>query len=150
MKISHTTENTGELLGHMYRNVQMGTESLCDVLPKITDKFLVSNVTSQLERYSDYTARTAAELRKRSIRPQELSAMKKTMAKAGIAMNTLVNSSDRHIAQMIEKGTRMGVDDLEGQMIRLNREGCDMEVTALCREIVAFEREEADKIKDFE
>ena len=35
-------------------------------------------------------------------------------------------------------------------MIRLNREGCDKEVTALCREIVAFEREEADKIKDFE
>ncbi len=150
MKVSHTTENTGELLGHMYRNVQMGTESLCDVLPKITDKFLVSNVTSQLERYAGYTARTAAELRKRSIQPQELSMMKKTMAKAGIAMNTLVDSSDRHIAQMIEKGTRMGVDDLEGQMIRLNREGCDMDVTALCREIVAFEREEADKIKDFE
>ena len=150
MKISHTTENTGELLGHMYRNVQMGTESLCGVLPKITDKFLVANVTSQLERYSDYTARTAAELRKRSIHPQELSGMKKTMAKAGIAMNTLVDSSDRHLAQMIEKGTRMGVDELEGQMIRLNREGCDMEVTALCREIVAFERKEADKIKDFE
>ncbi len=150
MKVSHTTENTNELLGHMYRNVQMGNENLCDVLPKITDKFLVSNVTSQLERYSAYASRTAAELRKRSVQPQELSAMKKAMAKAGIAMNTLVDSSDRHIAQMIEKGTRMGVDDLEGQMVRLTKEGCDMEVTALCREIVAFEREEADKIKDFE
>ena len=76
--------------------------------------------------------------------------MKRAMAKTGIAMNTLVNSSDRHIAEMIEKGTRMGVDDLEGQMVRLTKEGCDHEVTALCREIVAFERREADKMKDYE
>ena len=150
MKVSHTTENTGELLGHMYRNVKMGSESLCDVLPKITDKFLVTDVTSQLERYADYASRTAAELRKRSMQPQEPSAMKKAMARGGIAMNTLFNSSDRHLAQMIEKGTRMGVEDLEGQMVRLTKEGCDMEVTALCREIIAFERREADKMKDFE
>jgi len=150
MRISHTTENTNELLGHMYRNVQMGNESLCDVLPKITDKFLITNVTSQMEHYADYASRTAAALRKRSVQPQELSAMKRAMAKTGIAMNTLVNSSDRHIAEMIEKGTRMGVDDLEGQMVRLTKEGCDHEVTALCKEIVAFERREADKMKDYE
>ncbi len=150
MKVSHTTENTNELLGHMYRNVQMGNENLCGVLPKITDKFLVTSVTSQMERYADYTSRTAVELRKRSVRPQELSGMKKAMAKTGIAMNTLFDSSDRHIAEMIEKGTRMGVDDLEGQMVRLTKEGCDVEVTALCKEIVAFERSEADKMKDFE
>ena len=150
MKVSHTDENTGELLGHMYRNVLMGNESLCDVLPKITDRFLVTNVTSQMEKYSSFAERTAAELNRRSIQPQELSAMKKTMAKVGIAMNTMVNSSDRHIAHMIEKGTRMGVDELEGQMVRLTNEGCDMDVTALCREIVAFERKEADKMKDFE
>ena len=150
MNVSRTTENTGELLGHMYRNVQMGSESLCDVLPKITDKFLVTSVTSQMERYAGFTSRTAAELRKRSVRPQELSGMKKAMAKGGIMMNTLFDSSDRHLAKMIEKGTRMGVDELEGQLVRLTKEGCDMEVTALCREIVAFEREEADKMKDFE
>jgi len=150
MRISHTTENTNELLGHMYRNVQMGNENLCDVLPKIKDRFLITNVTAQMEKYSAYAARTAAELRKRSVQPQELSAMKKTMAKTGIAMNTMFDSSDRHIAEMIEKGTRMGVEDLEGQMIRLTKEGCDSEVTGLCREIVAFERSEADKIKDYE
>lgn len=150
MRISHTTENTNELLGHMYRNVKMGNESLCDVLPKIKDKFLVTNVTSQMERYSTYAARTAAELRKRSVQPQELSAMKKAMAKSGITMNTLFDSSDRHIAEMIEKGMRMGVEDLERQMVRLNDEGCDHEVTSLCKEIIAYERLEADKMKDFE
>ena len=150
MKIATTAENTGELLGHMYRNVKMGNESLCDVLPKIKDKFLVTNVTSQMERYSDYAARTAAELGKRAIQPQELSAMKKAMAKSGIAMNTLFDASDRHIAEMIEKGTRMGVEDLERQMVRLNEAGCDNEVTSLCKEIIAYERREADKMKDYE
>ncbi|MGN1345352.1 MAG: hypothetical protein ACI4V1_01090 [Eubacteriales bacterium] len=147
---SHTAENTNELLAHMYRNVKMGNENLCGVLPKIRDKFLVTSVTSQMEHYSDYASRTASELRKRSVRPQELSAMKKAMAKSGIAMNTMFDSSDRHIAEMIEKGTRMGVDELEREMLRLSGEGCDHEVTSLCREIIAYERAEADKMMDFE
>lgn len=150
MKISHTTANTNELLGHMYRNVQMGNENLCDVLPKITDKFLLQNVTAQMEHYADYTSRTAAALRKRAVYPKELSPMKKTMAKTGIAMNTVLDSSNGHIAEMIEKGTRMGADDLEGQLMRLTDEGCDPEIAKLCGEIIAFERKEADGMRLFE
>ncbi len=150
MRISHATENTNELLGHMYRNVKMGNENLCDVLPKITDKFLITNVTSQMERYSRYAEQTANEMRRRSVEPQELSAMKKAMAKGGIAMNTLFDSSDAHIAGMIEKGMRTGVEDLERQMVRLTAEGCDASVAGLCRDIIAYERLEADKMKDYE
>lgn len=150
MRISHATENTNELLGHMYRNVKMGNESLCDVLPKITDKFLITNVTSQMERYSRYAEQTANEMRRRSVQPQELSPMKKAMAKSGIAMNTLFDSSDAHIAGMIEKGMRTGVEDLERQMVRLTAEGCDAAVAGLCRDIIAYERLEADKMKDYE
>ena len=40
---------TVELLSEMHRNVTMGSESLSSVVPKIKDKFLLSNVTAQLE-----------------------------------------------------------------------------------------------------
>ena len=148
MKISHSVRNTNELLEHMYRNVQMGNESLCGVLPKIEGKFLMTNVTAQLERYADFTERTAAELRKRRIRPVELSGAKKAMAHMGIALNTLFDSSDRHIADMIEKGTRLGAEELTGQLVRLTREGCDRTVAALCDEIIAFERGEVCKMQE--
>ncbi len=150
MQRTSTEENTNELLANMYRNVKMGNESLTDVIPMIKDKFLLTNVTSQMEHYSDYASRTAAELRKRAVKPKELSAMKKAMAKSGIMMNTMFDSSDRHIAEMIEKGTRLGVDELENQLLSLADSGCDFAVAGLCREIINYERREADKMKDFE
>ncbi len=142
-------QNTEELLAEVYRNVAMGSENLGTVVPKIKDKFMLTNVTCQMEKYSDYTARAASMLRKEAVRPEKISAMKKVMARTGIAMNTLFDSSDAHIADMIVKGTRMGADTLEKTLCRLERQGSDAEAVSLAKEVVAFERTEADKMTDF-
>lgn len=140
---------TVELLSEMYRNVTMGSESLATVVPMIRDKALLSNVTSQLEQYADFTNRTASLLHKRAVKPKEPNLMKKAMSRGGIALNTAFDSSDRHIAEMIEKGTRTGVDELEQKLCEFTAHGCDKDAADLCRSIVAFERREADRIKDF-
>lgn len=150
MKKTEKTENTNELLAVMYRNVEMGSESLTDVIPMIKGREMLTNVTAQMEKYSDFMTRTQAELRKRAGQAKKLSPMKKAMAKSGIIINTMLDSSDGHIAEMIEKGTRTGVDTLEEQYCRLSKEGCDSSVAGLCREIINYERREADKIKDFQ
>ena len=71
--------NTGELLSEMYRNVTMGSDNLNTVVPMIKDKFLLTNVTEQIDKYSGFAERTAKELKKRSIKPMETSLMKKVM-----------------------------------------------------------------------
>ena len=138
-----------ELLSEMYRNVTMGSENLATVVPKIRDKFLLTNVTAQLEKYADYTNKTANLLNKRAVKPKEPSMMKKAMSRSGIAFNTMIDSSDRHIAEMIEKGTRTGVDQLEEKMNQFREKGCESDALELCQDIIKFERTEADRAKDF-
>lgn len=141
--------NTTELLSEIYRNVTMGSENLGNVVPMIKDKFLMTNVTCQMEKYSEYTMQAGALLKQQAVKPAQPSAMKKLMSRTGIAVNTLFDSSDAHIADMIVKGTKMGADSLEKTLCRLEREGSDQNAVELARAVVAFERTEANKMKDF-
>ncbi|MBQ4097498.1 MAG: hypothetical protein IJC62_04995 [Clostridia bacterium] len=140
---------TVELLSEMHRNVTMGSESLSSVVPKIKDKFLLSNVTAQLEKYADYTNKTEAMLEKRAVKPKQPSLMKKIMTRGGIMLNTAVDSTDSHIAEMIERGTKVGVTQLEHKLHELETRGADRDAVDLCRSIVDFERTETDRIKDY-
>ena len=51
-KVNEKNNSTVELLSEMYRNVTMGSENLVSVIPMIKDKFLLSNVTNQIEEYA--------------------------------------------------------------------------------------------------
>ena len=49
-----------ELLSEIHRNLVMGSENLCSVVPRIRNRHLLKEVTSQLEQYAAYTRTTAA------------------------------------------------------------------------------------------
>lgn len=140
---------TEELLCEIYRNVQMGTESVADVIPKIDDKRLLTDATSEIECYGRYTSEAAGMMNDRGIRPQQLATHKKLGAKMGIAMNTLVDSTSSHIAEMLIQGNHMGADQLEEQVIKCEKAGCDSDVCSFGRRVVAYERSEAERLQSY-
>ncbi|MBE6617230.1 MAG: hypothetical protein E7627_04735 [Ruminococcaceae bacterium] len=143
------TSPTTCLLTQMHRNVTMGSENLSAVTPYIKDKFLLSNVTSQLESYSEFATATEALLAKHGAAPEKISPIKKAVAGAGIKLAASFDPTDRHVAQMIEKSTKKGARELENQLCDTNISDADEEAVALCKTIVDFELKESDKIKDY-
>lgn len=144
----HTEPVSVELLSEMYRNVTMGSENLSTVIPKISDKFLLSNVTNQLEKYADFTKKTEKLLQKYDVKPKEATVMKKMMSRGGITMNTLFDASDSHIAEMIARGTKLGLEQLENKMHDFKGRS-DNEAITLCRDIIVFEQKEAQKMHEY-
>ncbi len=147
--VNKSNNSTVELLSEMHRNVTMGMENLAMITPKIHDRALISNVTNQLERYSEFSRETEKHLERNNIEAKSPSLMKKAMSWGGIEFNTLVDSSDKHLAEMIEKGTRMGADQLEEKKSELISRGINPETIELCSRITEFEREECAKMKKF-
>lgn len=141
--------STEELLSEIYRSVTMGSENLGNVIPMISDKFLMRRVTCQMEQYSAFAEEAGAMLKHRAVKPEKLSLMKKLASRTGTAVNTLFDSSNRHIADMIVKGTKMGADSLEKTLCRLSEQGAETCAVELARNVVDFERTEGDKMKDF-
>ncbi len=137
------------LLGEVYENVTMGCENLTNVLPEIQDKFLIRSVTAQLESYAAFAHRAETELKKYAALPKKPSFVKKAIAKGSVLAGTLFDSGDAHVADMIERGTRAGAAELEKNVCDSSCASCDGAVLALCRDVIAFEREAADKVKDF-
>lgn len=146
---SNNRGGTVELLREMHRNVTMGSDTLSQVVSSVTDKGLMTNITAQLEKYSDFTKKTEDMLSKRHASVKDTSLMKKAMTKGGIAINTAFDSSNSNIAQMIAKGTSTGVTNLEITLEKLKNRGVDSEVEKLCDDIISFERHEADAVKRF-
>lgn len=138
-----------ELLSEIYRNLQMGSENLGSIVSLIDDPHLLREVTAQLESYAEHSAQTVEQMREHMVRPQKGSLMKTMMARGGIAMNTMFDSSDRHIVKMIARGTRMGADSLEKTVCRMQRYGCEPEVAKFGCRVVQFERTEAARIEAF-
>ena len=136
---------TAELLAEMHRNVTMGAESLSAVVPKIREARLMTSVTGQLEQYADFTRQTEKLLRLRSKEPKDPGILKKTAARSGILLNTLFDSSDRNLCEMIARSTRTGAEQLEDRMTELEAQGCSDEAAELCRDILSFEEEEIDR-----
>lgn len=142
-------DKTSELLAETYRNVQMGQNSLCDVTGKITDKFMLKNVTGQISGYAALTEKCEKAMRANNVTPKKESLVKRAMAKGGIMMNTLFDSSNAHIADMIVQGTTMGADSLERTMNNCRKYGCDHETLELCENVIKFERGAAAAMKDY-
>ena len=140
---------TEELLSELYKNINMGMESLRDIIPKVKSSELSCELTKQLDSYSDFSDKTAKLLTRIGGQPKEKGMMSKMGAKIGIEMNTLVDATDAHIAQMIIEGTTMGITDT----IRLVRDyentNCSEDALSLAKEVVSYQEKVVDKMKSY-
>ena len=143
------THPTDELLAEVYRNVKMGSESVSDIIPKIEDRRFLSDMTAELETYGKYAKEAEEQMIMRSVKPKELQLHKKLGAKMGIAMNTMMDSSTSHLAEMVIKGNHMGADQLDEIITKCERAGCDGAAAGLAKKVVSYERAEAEKLRQY-
>ncbi|MBQ7475728.1 MAG: hypothetical protein IJS78_07425 [Clostridia bacterium] len=137
----------GELLRELYIRMRSGEDDLCSVTPKITDRRLLTEVTSQLEKYSEFANRTKDLMRDRAISPKEPSLASRLASRGAIAINTFASPSPSEIAGMIARGTYRGARRLV-ETIGESR-GCDGAVSRLYDEVIGYQLGEAEKMKGF-
>ena len=130
----------------VYRNAKMGAEAILNLLPSGEDESLKSELTSQLTKYEEFAADAKELLEKRGESPLEESGFSKMMAKMGIKMNTLIDKTSSHVAQMVIEGAVMGVTDIQK---RLNEADDYGEAEPIAKKLIAFEEDTAQKMKEY-
>ena len=138
-----------ELLAQIHRNLIMGSENLTNILPKVRNKFLLREITFQLEEYAAHTRQAVSLMSEYGVTPEKIGFMKSVMAKGGIALNTLIDDSDGHIAEMFRRGTNLGASQLSKAVDRMAYRGCDDHVVQFGRAVVHFERTGADRAGEY-
>ena len=130
----------------IYRNAKMGAESIINLLPSVDDKEMESELTRQLTRYEEFASMSKDLLEKQGEKPLEESTFSRMMAKMGIKMNTMIDKTSSHIAQMIIEGAVMGITDIQK---RLNEADDYGEAEPIAKKLIAFEEDTIERMKEY-
>ena len=140
---------TFSLLEAMYKNVRMGADSIIDIMPKVSDENMKSELTSELERYEKFSKEIETIVLNMGEEARDQGILAKLGTKMSVAMNTMVDSSTSHIAEMMIKGATMGITDATKLLREYESTSCSEEALSIARRIIKYEEETVERLKRF-
>ena len=142
-------QKSAEVLKAVYKNVKMACDSILNLMPKVHDEKLKSEMTTQISAFDAFASRAAKLLQEVGEKPEEESFVTRMSAKWGAMMDTMRDSSSTHLAEMLVEGATMGVND----MLRVLRESENSTVSEsalrLARDVCAYEEKLVEEMKSF-
>lgn len=149
--MTETVQNkkTAEVLQSVYKNVKMASDSILNLMPKVKDEKLKSDLTVQLSAFEAFASRTAKLLADEGVKPEEEGFMTKTMAKWGSMMNTMRDSTSTHLAEMMVEGATMGVNDMLSVLREAENSNASESALRLVRDVCAFEEKVVEDMRAY-
>jgi hypothetical protein len=142
-----TKNSTVELLSKCYKNVSMGRDSTLDLMEKVSDSLLKSDMTKQLNGYEGMIRKINEHLSAAGSEAKEESFITKMSAKVGAAFNTMMDDSPSHIADMMIQGSTMGMTDTTKLLREYENTDASEAALSIARSIVKFEEENIERMK---
>ena len=141
--------DTETLLGELYKEMKMGADSLTDILSRVKDGDLRTELTRQIEEYAAFAKTASDRLYDCGIKPQEEGIMARMSAKLGMAMNTMTDSTTSHLAQMVIEGDTMGITELTRLVREHENTACSEATLALVRDAIRFLEDAVERTKEY-
>ncbi len=138
-----------ELAEEFYKNVTMGTDSYLHMLPHVGDSRIQTDMTAALCYYEKLTGKIKDILQDADIEPKEGGVMAKMAARAGITMNTMMDKTDSHIAEMLIEGCTMSVTTAQKLLNHYEDKPDCAELCQLCAEWSKFEEDHIERLKKY-
>lgn len=143
------TNTAGKVLQAIYKNVKMAADSIINLMPKVKDEKLKSDLTVQLSAYEAFASRTAKLLNKEGVKPEEEGTLTKMSTKWGTMMNTMMDSTSTHLAKMVIEGATMGVNDMMEQIRDAKREDVSEEILRLAQDVCDYEERTVEQMRSY-
>ena len=140
---------TKKFLSQLYKNTKMGADSIIDIMPKVANEELKTELTSELEAYEGFSKKIKNMLFDLGMEAQEESMMTKMMTKVGISMNTMLDATASHIADIMIQGATMGVTDTTKLVREYENTTCSEDALSLAKEIIHYEEKTIERLKEF-
>ncbi len=101
-----------EILSEIYRNAQLALQSISNILPQVEDEEIKKELGVEHEEYERFSASALMLAKDNGIELKEPNPFKKMMMWGSIKMNSMMDNSRAHIADMMLQGTVMGITAL--------------------------------------
>ena len=139
--------NDVKLLNHIHQNADMGRDSLRHILNLSNSSELSSAVRTQIDDYEKVYIASEKMLKDRGAVAEDARATSKFMANIGSRMETMMDSSESKLAEMIIQGSTMGITTLTKQLNDYC--GDDENVRDFAKQQIEKEQENIENMKRF-
>lgn len=140
-------DNPQYILNEINKGIKMGMDSISNITDKVQDSELKDLLLFEYDRYNSILNRVNSELKNYDDIPKEVPPMQKVMGYMDVEFSTLTDKSNSKIAEMMLKGTNMGI--IEG--IRLKNRNPEMAPTIknILDDFIAFQENNVEDLKKY-
>ncbi len=135
------------ILNEINKGIKMGMDSISSIAEKVTDDQLKDDLQSEYNQYNAILNDVNAELGKYEEFPKELNPAQKMMGWFDIQMSTLTDNSDSKIAEILIKGTNMGI--IEGVKLLNNNPETTPEIKNILTNFIQFQENNVERLKKY-
>ncbi|MGN0686529.1 MAG: hypothetical protein ACI4KA_00315 [Oscillospiraceae bacterium] len=138
---------SNEILRSVYRNADMAYEASGDVLKHCNNARLREEISAERSRYKSVASQARSELLRRGSTPKPYPAHIKMMSKMGIEMKTMKDSDPPKLAELMVRGTTMGIIDMQHAVNRSTK--ADERIIREADELLKCEQQFCDRLKKY-
>ena len=139
--------NDIEMLNQIAQNAEMGCQGVTAVRKRIESGAVDRLLCSQLTRYGKIYHAAGQMLRRRGESVRHISPVAKTMTRISAQMALRRDNSPSHVAEMMIKGSTMGVNKLVHSLREYDRG--DSSITLLAKKLLDTEEEHIRELRAF-
>lgn len=136
------------MLNYVYQNSQMGIETLKQIIKMVENESLEKSLEKQLTGYQDINTKAKKMLNANGYDEKGISEMEKLTSYLMINMKTLTDKSSSHIADMLIKGSNMGIVEAAKQLHKYEA-SAEKDIIALMKELQKMEERNVEELKKY-
>lgn len=135
------------LLNFVYQNAEMGKETIPKLAKMVENTDLRRVMESQLSEYQTIYNTAEEKIKKSNQEARGVGTMEKISAYTMLNLNTLLDKSSSHIAEMMMQGSNMGIIDITKKL----KECPDAEpdTIRLAQKLLKTEEHNLEEVKEF-
>ena len=138
-------DQSKKVLGGILQNAQMARHSTCTVVKYAKDDKFVDTLNSQIDKYDEYIKKAQDLAKKHEITPEQPNGISKFFVEKSIKMRFAFGTTDSKIAEMMIKGTAMGIIDV-GKLLSRADLVCE-DCTCLAKDLLTLEEDKINILK---
>lgn len=136
-----------DMLQYIYQNAEMGRDGINHIIKMTDDSGFRKALEEQLNDYQNTFDTAEKMLRDKGQEPESSNPMAKASTFVSSKMQTLMDNSPSHMAEMMIQGNTMGITKMTKRIHEYD--GKDEEILKLAKKQVATEQANIEQMKKF-
>lgn len=138
---------TEEMLQFLYKSASMSVDSTSRVLKKTRDGDLRRELSAQISAYRDFASEASSALARHGLEPTDNNVCTKLMTLLGIELNTMIDATPSHIAEIMIGGANMGIIKMNKHLNR--NKLASKEASEKCRQLIELQRKNNERLERY-